>query len=112
VAGFKALAVQPYYSTNIFANYQRGASEPSYIVWKRGETWQPSNALLEAHKAMVDGYDALLMSANAISPSDFSVLEQMVRKYGYRATAVYSGSMEWKGYARQDDTLIFFTRQS
>lgn len=111
VAGFKAVAVQPYYSANIFANYQRGASEPSYIVWKRGETWQPSNALHEAHKAMADGYDALLMSSYAISPSDFSHLEQMVRKYGYRATAVYSGSMEWKGYAREDDTLVFFTRQ-
>jgi hypothetical protein len=112
VAGFKALAVQPYYSTNIFANYQRGAPEPSYIVWKRGETWQPSNALLEAHKAMADGYDALLMSACAISPSDFADLEQTFRKDGYRATAVYSGNMEWKGYAREDDTLIFFTRQS
>lgn len=112
VAGFKALAVQPYYSANIFANYQRGASEPSYIVWTRGETWQPFNTLLEAHKAMTDGYDALLMSAYAISPSDFADLEQMSRKDGYRATAVYPGSMEWKGYAREDDTLIFFTRQS
>lgn len=112
VAGFKAMAVQPYFPANIFANYQRGARRPSYIVWKRGEAWRPFAALAEARAAVAGGYDLLLLSTDDIAPHDLMQFEQMAGGRGYRVIAAYPDSLEWKGYALDDDKLILLARES
>jgi|HubBroStandDraft_2_1064218.scaffolds.fasta_scaffold30910_2 hypothetical protein len=110
IAGFKAMAVQPYFSANIFANYQGGAPQPSYIVWKRGEAWRPFATLAEARAAVAGGYDLLLLSTDGIAPDDLVQFERMAGGQGYRVIAAYPDSLEWKGYAFDDDKLILLAR--
>lgn len=110
VAGFKAFEMQPYFPSNIFANYQGGAPRPSYIVWKRGEPWHPFETLSEARKALKIGYDALLLSTFMVTPSQLAQFEQSAEARGYRIAMVYPGGLEWKGYIREDNTLLLFVR--
>ena len=111
VAGFKAMAVQSYFPANIFANYQQGAPRPSYIVWKRGEAWRPFATLPEARAAVAGEYDLVLVSTFDIAPADLVDFEQMAMRQGYRIIAACPGSLEWKGYTREDDSLILLARQ-
>src|SRR6202042_1493351 len=74
----------PYFSASIFANCQRGAPQPPYIVWKRGEAWRPFATLAEARAAVAGGYDLLLLSTDGIAPDDLVQFERMAGGQGYR----------------------------
>ena len=111
VAGFKAMAVQPYFSANIFANYYGGAPQPSYIVWKRGEAWRPFAALAEARAAVAGGYDLLLLSTNGIAPDDLAQFERMAGGQGYRVIAAYPDGWNGRDMPLTTTELILLARK-
>ena len=104
------MAVQPSLLTS--SRITTGAPQPSYIVWKRGEAWRPFAAFAEARAAVAGGYDLLLLSTNGIAPDDLAQFERMAGGQGYRVIAAYPDSLEWKGYALDDDKLILLARKS
>lgn len=112
VAGFKAFAVQPYFPGNPFANYQGGAPKPAYIVWKRGEAWQPFAPLLEAEKAIARADEGLLLSPYGILPADLIRLKRLAAAHGYRIIGAFPGGLEWKGYVRERDGLLLMERSA
>ena len=59
---------------------------------------------------MAAGYDLLLLSTDGIAPDDLMQFERMAGGQGYRVLAAYPDSLEWKGYAVDDDKLILLAR--
>jgi hypothetical protein len=110
-AGFKAFAVQPYFTRNIFANYEGGRARPAYYLWRRGEDPIPGLGEAEWRRTAAAGYDRLLLSTFNVmgwnGPARY-ILDAW--RAGYCPSAVYSGEMIWKTYVMESDDMMLFDR--
>jgi hypothetical protein len=110
-AGFKAFAVQPYFTRNIFANYEGGRAKPAYYLWRRGEDPIPGLGEADWRRTAAAGYDRLLLSTFNVmgwnGPARY-ILDAW--RAGYCPSAVYSGEMIWKTYVMESDDMMLFDR--
>jgi len=111
VAGFKAFAVQPYFSKNVFANYESGAAKPAYYLWRRGETPIPGLNEDRWRTTAAGGYDRLLLSSfNLMGLNGPARYRADARHAGYCETAEFFGDMTWKTYTLETDQMMVFDR--
>jgi hypothetical protein len=110
--GFKTVAVQPFFPSNIFANYRGGASDASYVRWGRVdiELWKPFPSAREWEAISNRGFDLLVASTLRLAPQDLAERSAPVYRAGYQLIARYPGHMQWKGYEWEDDSLLLFAR--
>ena len=95
--GFKGFAVAPWFSTNIFANYEGGAAHPVYYLWRRGVT--PIPGVDEAHwrQTIAQGYDRLLLSSfNLMGFNGPARYVTDALRAGYCPTGLYPAD-RWSG---------------
>jgi hypothetical protein len=110
-AGFKAFAVQPYFSRNIFANYEAGAAAPAYYLWRKSETLIPGLNEARWRRTIAKGYDRLLLSSyNLMGPNGPKRFTDDARAGGYCAVASVRGALIWKSYDLESDDMTLFER--
>lgn len=109
-AGFKAMAIQPFFDGNVFANYANGAPSPSYVSWARDAPWRPGATLEVARAALASHPDALLISTFPETPDELAAFEREARRAGLRVRARFDGTLIWRGHPDQDDGLVLFER--
>jgi hypothetical protein len=102
--GDRSLAVQPYFTRNICANYYDGAPRPSYYDWKIGQSYASRPDDLYVSDLLRRGqYQALLISEYDLSRSRTEAAE---RAGGYCLLRRFEGEMIWKDYFYMPDNLI------
>ena len=110
-AGIKTFAVQPWFETNVFANYQEGAASPAYYTWRTGEDFKTFATLDRWHATANSGrYGVLLLSLDFMSADEIDRYVGVARGAGFCKSAELPGNLIWKSYARESDAMLVFTR--
>jgi hypothetical protein len=109
--GFKAFSVQPWFSANVFANYNSGASKPSYYVWRKSDRF-PVKPDLRMWTDMVSAKrtDVLVLSTFRILNVDEYI--RAATAQGYCVSKEVPGGMIWRTYVLEDDRVIIFKRRA
>jgi hypothetical protein len=113
-SGFKALSVQPWFPTNLFANYQAPQRNAAFYGWRRG-SGVPRYVSIGNWSALTVSrrYDWLLLSTdNDIHHPNPKPLEAIAADAGYCIRRVFPGGLIWKTWIAEPDTLILFGRCS
>lgn len=109
--GFKAFAVQPWFTANLFRNYHDGAPGETYYAWKLGEPLLPYVAYSRWREAAADSrYDTLLLSTHKVPDAFLPRFLQSARAAGYCGPTAFSGGLVWKSYVMESDDLLVFRR--
>ena len=104
--GYEAIAVQPYFNQNVFANYYGGAPKPSYYDWKLGQPCPyRSNAQYVAELMRTGEFDSVLVSERSLVSPEY---EPVARQAGYFQVRSFEGERVWKDDIYfLDDLLVF-----
>jgi hypothetical protein len=108
--GFRTIAVQPFFAANIFANVQNGAAKPAYVPWRTADTWKPFPEAADWTALLHGGTDLLLVARRAMPPPFRAEGDPSLAAAGYQLVGTYPGALLWKGYDREDDTLLLFAK--
>ena len=111
-AGVKTFAVQPWFDTNLFANYRNGAPHMAHYVFRSDETFRPW-VTLESWRETTNNnstYNVLLLSNYEVSPHMRERFAATARDAGYCEMAEVPGGLIWKSYVRERDGILIFTR--
>ena len=110
--GFKSFAVQPYFDRNVFADYAGGAGRPSFYSWRRIESFafypQEADWLRLSAEPRIG---ALLLPTETLDPPVLQRWTAGAAANGFCLSRRFPGALIWKSYAREDDSLLLFTRQ-
>ena len=106
--GFKTIALQPYFGSNVCANYYNGQPRPSYYDWKKGQIFPPDAkpAYLESVMA-VRKFDVVVVSDMTIPPA---VSDNIARESNYCVLNRIPGDMIWKARLFEPDDLLIYQR--
>jgi len=111
VVGFKGFAIQPWFASNVFTNYEHGAASPAYYLWRRSESPIPGLSEDQWRTVLAGGYDRMLLSTFHVmgfnGPARY-ILD--ARAAGYCPTEFYPGALIWKTYELESDDLMIFDR--
>jgi hypothetical protein len=110
-AGFKTFALQPWFDTNLFANYRNGAPHMAHYVFRSDETFQPFVTLESWREtANNNAYNVLLLSNYEIPSHMKERFAATARDAGYCEVAEVPGGLIWKSYVRERDGIVIFSR--
>lgn len=108
--GFKSFAVAPWFSGNIFANYNGGAERPAYYKWVTTNRFAYAVELPAWRKLAAGGYDALLLSPGELERPVIGAFITAAVKAGYCLETETEGGMIWRGSIIENDDLFLFER--
>jgi hypothetical protein len=109
--GYKTFALQPYFPSNIFANYHAGAAASSYITWKKNDAWTPYPTTRDWQLLSMAGFGLIILAPSGLLPAELKDRQTFLRRTGYDLLASLPGHMQWKGYEREDDSLLIFAKR-
>ena len=92
--GAWALAVQPYFTGNIFADLHGGAARPSYQIWSKNERWQSTLLPSDWARALAARPGLILVSVARIGPGVWAAVHCPA---GYRQTQSWTAVPWWRG---------------
>lgn len=99
--GFSTVAVQPYFPTNIFANYSGGRSGQAFWTWSReSKTNDAAERLGAEHPDLV--------VLGCPSDSDRKLWTYLIAESGYRQIAETKGDLFWRTGAFQPENFQLF----
>jgi hypothetical protein len=110
--GFKTFAVAPWFSGNIFANYNGGAERPAYYKWITTNHFAHAVELPAWRKLAAGGYDALLLSPGELKRPVMGTFITAAIQAGYCLAAKTEGGMIWRGSIIENDDMFLFERGS
>lgn len=108
--GFKTFSLQPWFARNVFANYDGGASNPAFYVWRRQQPVSPDADLASFRRAVAGGYDLIALSTYLPGGSELGTYVSVGSENGYCPSAEVSGHLIWKTERREPDGIVFFAR--
>jgi hypothetical protein len=108
--GFKAFAVAPWFSTNIFANYDAGAAKPAFYKWARSNRLSAGASLSDWRALIADRYDALLLSTFILRGGTLDDYVAAASAADYCLLATADGALIWRESVLEQDDLLLFAK--
>jgi hypothetical protein len=110
--GYKPFEAQPYFSSNLFANYHDGRPKPAYAQWDRHEAYrytygrqiQSFDSALRAHG------DLLLTQLDGMTPAILVECLDHARQSGYRPVRFYPAYRVWRSHREGSESILMFER--
>lgn len=109
--GFKTFAVQPWVRSNLFADFNDGAATPAFYDWRLRQSFKPYPTLPTWTKATQETRGDILLLSNFehVSSKEREEYYALAAKAGL-CGRVFNGQMNWKGYERENNDIVMFTR--
>ena len=111
VVGFKAVSVRPYFADDGFIVHPDGVVRPAYYAWDAPSA-APLRAMPRVAQIAAESHsDHLLVSISKRGFPGVRAFEAEARQAGYRKLELFPGALIWKGYEREDDSLLLLRRE-
>jgi hypothetical protein len=106
--GFRVVALQPYFKSNLFANYHGGAA-PAYWLWTRGnELADGLSRLREVRPNLVVLTVGMRGTASSLAEARKQAAD--LEADGYRLMKVLEGHLTWFGYPLEEESYLVLER--
>jgi hypothetical protein len=106
--GMKPFAVQPYFSSNIFANYHEGDGRDAYLAWRISQPYPMKNDERRWLELLASRPDLILIARTDFKDGTEQARLLAARDHGYCNSATFPGEMIWKGFVLESDDLLMF----